>query len=363
MPLDHYVTLGRSGLRVSPFCLGAMTFGHDWGFGSSVDESVKVIGRYLERGGNFIDTANMYTKGHSEAILGDYFSTGPGSGQRDRVVIATKFMGNMYRGDPNGGGAGRKSIMSACEQSLRRLRTDYIDLYWAHFWDRDTPIDEVMHTLDMLVKQGKVRYIGLSDHPAWVCVQAQYEAIFRSWTPVVALQIEYSLLQRTVEAEIMPMARALGLGVTPWSPLRGGVLSGKYTRQSRPDPQTVRVAAESKHLNEQTYLLVDALGEIARETGASIAQVALRWLQDRPGVTSTIIGARRVDQLDDNLAALDVVLRPEHRARLDELTTPALPFPNEFLDLVKTAINNGTTVNGDTREAWPLSPERDDERW
>jgi len=278
-------------------------------------------------------------------------------------VIATKFMGNMYPGDPNGGGAGRKSIIAACEESLRRLRTDYIDLYWAHFWDRNTPIDELMQTLDQLVRQGKVRYIGLSDHPAWVCVQAQYEAILRSWTPLVALQIEYSLLQRTVEAELMPMARQLGLGVTPWSPLRGGVLTGKYTREGRPDPATVRVAADSKHLNESTYDLIDALVEIADELGASVSQVALRWVQDRDGVASTIIGARRLDQLDDNLGALDIALSAEQTGRLDDLTTPSLPFPCEFVDLVRAAIDNGTTVNGAASEPWPLSPTSDDDRW
>lgn len=363
MPLNHYVTLGHSGLRVSPFCLGAMTFGEGWGFGTPPDESFTVLSRYLELGGNFIDTANIYTKGHSEAILGEYFATGPGKGRRDRVVIATKFMGNMYATDPNGGGANRKSVINACENSLRRLRTDHIDLYWAHFWDRFTPIEELMQTLDLLVKQGKVRYIGLSDHPAWVCAQAQYEARLRGWTPLVALQIEYSLLQRTVEGELVPMARALGLGITPWSPLRGGVLSGKYTRSSRPAPGTVRVAADSKHLNEQTYLLVDAMQEIAKELGASVAQVALRWVQDRPGVASTIVGARTLKQLDDNLAALDIALRPEQTKRLDELSRPALPFPCEFLEFIAPAIQNGATVNGQPSQPWPLSPKTDAERW
>lgn len=363
MPLDHYVTLGRSGLRVSPFCLGAMTFGESWGIGSPPAEAFDVLTRYLARGGNFIDTANGYNAGHSEALLGEYFDSGPGKGRRDRVVIATKFMSNMFAGDPNGGGANRKSVLNACDESLRRLRTDHIDLYWAHFWDRLTPIDELMQTLDMLVQQGKVRYIGFSDHPAWVCVQAQSEATLRNWTPLVALQLEYSLLQRTVEAELMPMARAMGLGVTPWSPLRGGVLSGKYTRAGRPAPGTVRVAADSKYLNEQTYLLIDAMEAVAKDVGATVAQVALRWVQDRPGVASTIIGARSVKQLDDNLAALDVVLRPEHVARLDELTKPVLPFPCEFLEFIVPAIQNGTTINGQPSKPWHLSPKGDADRW
>lgn len=363
MPLNHYVTLGRSGLRVSPFCLGAMTFGEEWGIGTTEEESYALLDAYLEGGGNFIDTANIYNKGHSEAILGNYFAEGPGRGTRDRVVIATKAGGNLYAGDPNGGGSGRKSIVQACDQSLRRLRTDFIDLFWIHFWDRHTPLDETMAALDHLVRQGKVRYIGLSDHPAWVCAQAQHEAILRESTPLIAIQIEYSLLQRTVEAELIPMAQALGLGVTPWSPLRGGVLSGKYTRTSRPEVGTTRVAADSKHLNEQSWAVIDALEAIAQESNATVAQVALKWLQDRPGVTSTIIGARRVDQLRDNIAALDVVLSDAHCKTLDELTMPSLPFPHEFLDMVRTGIHNDSTINGVTCGPWHLSPKSDDDRW
>lgn len=364
MPLDHYVTLGRSGLRVSPLCLGTMTFGEEWGWGASVADSEALLAAYLDRGGNFIDTANMYTKGHSEAIIGDAFAAGGAlAGRRDSVVIATKFMGNLHPGDPNGGGAGRKAVIRQCEESLRRLRTDHIDLYWAHFWDQDTPIDELMQTLDDLVRQGKVRYIGFSDHPAWVCVQAQYEAQLRNWTPLVALQIEYSLLQRTVEADLMPMARAMNLGVTPWSPLRAGILTGKYRRDDRPEVGTTRVAADSKFLNEHTYTLVDELVAIAEANGCSPAQVALRWVQDRQGVTSSIIGVRSMKHLEDNLGALDVTLTPEQTGRLDELTTPELPFPCAFIDGVKTAIQGGTTVNGDARDPWPLGPEGDDDRW
>jgi aryl-alcohol dehydrogenase-like predicted oxidoreductase len=183
MPLDHYITLGRSGLRVSPLCLGAMTFGEEWGFGYSVEASGELISAYLGRGGNFIDAANIYTRGHSERIIGDYFSSGAGAGRRDRVVIATKFCGNMYRGDPNGGGASRKTIMESGEQSLRRLQTEYIDLYWMHFWDRHTPIEETMRALDDLVGEGKVRYLGFSDTPAWKVVQAQMLAEMRGGRP------------------------------------------------------------------------------------------------------------------------------------------------------------------------------------
>ncbi len=230
MPLDHYVTLGRSGLRVSPLCLGTMTFGEDLGWGSSVKESEQIIDRYLELGGNFLDTANFYTKSHSEKIIGDHI--GRHKDQRDRIVIATKFSGDLYPGDPNAGGSSRKAIVGACVHSLRRLQTDYIDLYWLHNWDRHTPIEETMAALEDLVRSGKVRYIGVSDTPAWKVAEANVTARFRGWSAFIALQIEYSLLERTVEGELIPMALELGMGVTPWSPLRSGVLSGKYTRQN-----------------------------------------------------------------------------------------------------------------------------------
>src|SRR6478752_10109216 len=207
MSLDHYITLGRSGLRVSPLCLGAMTFGEDLGWGSSVEESNAIIDQYLERGGNFIDTANIYTHGHSEKIIGDL--VGKDRARRDRVVLATKFFGGMFPGDPNSGGANRKAIVTSLENSLRRLQTDYIDLYWMHAWDDTTPIEETMRTLDDLVASGKVRYLGFSDTPAWKCAEAQTLARLRGWAPLVALQIEYSLLERTVEGDLVPMAREL----------------------------------------------------------------------------------------------------------------------------------------------------------
>lgn len=362
MPLTDYVTLGRSGLRVSPLCLGTMTFGEDWGWGTPIGQSYDILSAYLERGGNFLDTANIYTKGHSEKIIGDYFADGPGKGRRDRVVIATKFGGALHRADPNSGGGHRKGIYAAVHESLRRLRTDYVDLLWYHFQDRHTPIDETMRTMDDLVKQGKVRYLGFSDAPAWVCVKAQYEAIFRGWTPLVALQIEYSLLQRTPEADLIPMAIDMGMGVTPWSPLRAGVLSGKFTRANRPPASQTRVREDSPHLNDHSYAVIDALIAIAGEVGCSPAQVALSWVQTRPGVTSTILGARRMAQLDDNLGAVDVTLSENQRARLDELTAFEPPFPHAFLEGVTTVIQSGATVNGVSSEAWELSPATDAER-
>jgi aryl-alcohol dehydrogenase-like predicted oxidoreductase len=361
MPLNHYVTLGRSGLRVSPLCLGAMTFGEDWGWGSSVKDSEAIIDRYLDRGGNFIDTANAYTKGHSEKIIGDH--VGRHASRRDRAVIATKFLSNLYNGDPNGGGGHRKAIHAACEQSLRRLQTDYIDLYWLHAWDAWTPIDETLRALDDLVTSGKVRYIGFSDTPAWKCAEAQITARFRGWTPLIALQIEYSLLERTVEGELIPMARELGMGVTPWSPLKSGVLSGKYTRDQHGQHQAGRGAWATSALDEKTYDLLDEMSRVATELGTTIARVAIAWVQARPGVTSTIIGARTLQQLDDNLAALDVALSPEHVARLDALSTPRLNFPADFLANGAAFYHGGTTINGRAAPAWPLSPRSDDDRY
>ncbi|XXF78631.1 aldo/keto reductase [Myxococcaceae bacterium GXIMD 01537] len=361
MPLNHYVTLGRSGLRVSPLCLGAMTFGEDLGWGSSVETSNAILDRFQERGGNFIDTANAYTNGHSEKIIGDHIGRHPA--RRQRFVIATKFFGNLFAGDPNGGGAGRKSLVAACEESLRRLQTDYIDLYWMHAWDANTPIEETLRGLDDLVRAGKVRYIGFSDTPAWKVAQAQTIAAFRGWAPLIALQIEYSLLERTVEGELIPMARELGLGVTPWSPLKSGVLSGKYTRENAGKIKADRGAWAEGNLNERTYALLDVLQKVARSLDTSVARVALAWVQGRPGVASTIIGARTLEQLDANLGALDVQLRPEHRAELDAASTPTLDFPAAFLQNSQMFMHGGLTVNGVTAPEWPFAPKTDSQRW
>ena len=361
MGLDRYVTLGDSGLRVSPFCLGAMTFGNDWGWGSDVAACEAILGRYIERGGNFIDTANAYTKGHSETIIGDYLRAGgPG---RERLVIATKFFANLYRGDPNGGGASRKSLTAACDESLRRLRTDYIDLYWMHLWDRFTPIEETMRALDDLVCAGKVRYIGFSDTPAWKTAQAQMLARFRGWTPLAAVQIEYSLIERTVEAELIPMARELGMGVAPWSPLRGGVLTGKYTRENAGSAQPGRGSRVTDYLDERTFDIVDELVRTAADLGTTPAAVALAWVQAKPGVTSTIIGARTMEQLEQNLAGLDVRLGPEQVAALDRLSAPSLGFPAGFLQAASTIMHSGATVDGEPSGVWPMSPASDSERY
>ena len=358
MPLDHYVTLGRSGLRVSPLCLGAMTFGEDLGWGSSVEESRQIMDRYIDLGGNFIDTANFYTKSHSEKIIGDHIGRHPA--RRDRLVVATKFSGNLYPGDPNGGGSGRKSIVAACENSLRRLQTDFIDLYWLHNWDVHTPIEETMAALDDLVRAGKVRYLGVSDTPAWKVVEANMLSRFRGWSAFIGLQIEYSLLERTVEQELVPMARELGLGITPWSPLKSGALSGKYTRANAGQAKADRGAFIEPFLNEKTYTLLDEMGVIAKARDTTVARVALAWLQAQPGVTSTIIGARRLAQLEDNVKSLDVTLSLDEIGRLDALTKPTFGFPQSMLPWFPAIHNGGTTVNGMFAPPSPFGVEKGD---
>ncbi len=371
MPLNHYLTLGRSGLRVSPLCLGTMTFGHEWGWGSSPEDSCRIMDAYIDRGGNFIDTANIYTKGHSEKIIGDHLGRHPA--KRERLVIATKFCGSLFPHDPHGGGASRKTIHASLHESLRRLQTDFIDLYWLHFSDPFTPIDETMSALDALVKAGKVRYIGFSDTPAWRCAQAQTIAHFRGWTPLCALQIEYSLIQRSVEGELVPMALDQGLGITPWSPLAGGLLSGKYRRE---DADKARAEHAEKgglegrrgpwiydKLTDRNVAIIEACAAVARDRGATIAEVALGWLLNKPGVVSPIFGARTMDQLDANLRALDLELTHADMARLDEVSKPALNFPHDFLNFVINTMQNGSTINARHSEVWNLSPRNDAERW
>ena len=344
MPLDHYVTLGRSGLRVSPLCLGAMTFGEDWKFGASEQVSRQMIDVFLDRGGNFIDTANSYNNGHSEEVIGRHLSQD--RSKRERVVLATKFTSNMHPGDPNGGGGNRKAIVRACEESLRRLQTEYIDLYWQHWMDPFTPAEETMSALDALVRSGKVRYLGVSDTPAWRVVESQLTAKSQHSSPFVALQIEYSLLERTVEAELMPMARHLGLGVTPWSPLRFGVLSGKYSRTNTQAESAGRARAVSAYLTENAFRVLDVLLPLARERGTTPARMSLAWLRARPGVTSPIIGARTVAQLEDNLAALELRLQPEDVTTLDKVSEPVTGFPGSFLPAIYSASFGELTING-----------------
>jgi aryl-alcohol dehydrogenase-like predicted oxidoreductase len=348
--LNSYITLGRSGLRVSALSLGTMTFGEDSGWGASPETSEAILAEYLEAGGNVVDTANIYTNGHSEKIVGDFFAARPGL--RDRVVLSTKFFANLYPGDPNGGGGGRKAVIAQLEESLRRLRTDYVDLYWLHNWDRRAPIEETLRALDDLVAAGKVRYVGLSDVPAWVTAQGQMIAHFRGWAPVTALQLEYSLLERTPEGELLPMAEALGIGVLPWSPLGGGRLSGKYVRDNGTPADTMRA-----HLyeppTEGDWKVIETVARVATELGVGSAQVALAWVRSRPAVTSTLVGARTIEQLRTNLASLEVTLAPEQLAALDEPSTPLLDFPAPNNALLGPMLGfGGTTVDGVELPAW-----------
>jgi aryl-alcohol dehydrogenase-like predicted oxidoreductase len=351
MPLDHYVTLGRSGLRVSPFALGAMTFGEDvGGAGCSVEESEKILATYLDLGGNFIDTANFYTNGHSEKILGDYFAAQPG--RRQHVVLASKFFGNMSPGDPNGGGAGRGSIIAQLDESLRRLRTDYLDLYWLHNWDRHTPIEETLRTLDDLVRAGKIRYIGFSNTPAWVTAQAHTMAVLRNWTPMIALQVEYSLLARTVEGELAPFATDQGIALTAWSPLKNGFLSGKYQRgkQVSDSVRTAYVGGPS----EPEYTVIDTVAAIADELGSTSAAVSLAWLRAREGTVIPIVGARRLEHLQANLAGLDLALTRQHLDTLTEVSAPTLNYPAPMHGAQRAMLQfAGTTVDGQPSTVYP----------
>ena len=344
MSLTSYVTLGRSGLRVSPFTLGTMTFGEDLGWGASPQESARMLAAYLDRGGNSVDTANVYTNGHSEVIIGDYLAGRPDV--RDRIVLGTKFFWNLRPGDPNGGGPGRKAVLQQLENSLRRLRTDYVDIYWLHNFDPGTPAEETLRVLDDLVTAGKVRYIGFSDTPAWATAEAATIARFRGWAPVIALQLEYSLLERTSEGELIPLARAMGMGVLPWGPLKSGFLSGKYSSAGTGTVDTTRQALVGVP-GAADYRVIDTVNDVAAEIGVSPAAVALAWVQGQPGITSTLIGARRMDQFEANLSALELILSPEHQARLAEVSAPRLNFPAaNNAHLARVAQNGGTTVDG-----------------
>ncbi len=335
-----YRLLGNSGLRVSELALGTMTFGEDWGWGSPKDEAQKVYNAFRESGGNFIDTANVYTNGTSESFLGEFVK-----GHRASIVLATKYTNAAAGTDPNAGGNHRKNMMQSVEASLKRLQTDYIDLYWVHIWDRITPVEEVMRGLDDLVRQGKVLHVGISDAPAWWIAQANTLASFRGWSPFVGLQIEYSLVERTVERELIPMAKALNLGVTAWSPLAGGVLTGKY--HSGGSAESGRMSSDMMKQfmpdEQRTARIIKAVKTVADQTGRRMAQVALAWLRSRPVPVIPIIGARKLSQLQDNLASIDLSLSAEQFKTLDEASRIELGFPHEFYDkeMVRSLIYGG----------------------
>lgn len=332
----HYKLLGRSGLRVSELCLGTMTFGDAWGWGANAKESRQIFDAYVDAGGNFVDTANIYVGGDSERILGEIIT----SERRNRIVLATKYTDALVgTSDPNAAGNHRKSMVQAVEDSLARLKTDRVDLYYVHSWDFTTRPDEVMRALDDLVRQGKILYAGISDAPAWVISRCNELADLRGWTPFVANQIEYSLVERTSEREQIPMSRALDLGLVAWAPLAAGLLTGKYTRSdaararrrldttgaNAPDARSLKIARE-----------VDA---IADEIGCTSAQVALAWVRDQ-GVTP-IVGATSIEQIKANMGYLDVILSPEHLNRLDTASRIELGFPHDFLRSAAGVIYGG----------------------
>ncbi|CCI05452.1 aldo/keto reductase [Microcystis aeruginosa] len=321
----RYKLLGNSGLRVSELCLGTMTFGEDWGWGADKEESRAVFQAFAEAGGNFLDTANIYTNGTSETLVGEFVK-----GDREKWVIATKYSLNTRPGDVNACGNHRKNLFQAVEASLKRLGTDYIDLLWLHIWDSLTPMEEVMRAFDDLVRMGKVLYIGISDSPAWIVSQANTLATLQGWTPFIGLQIEYSLKERTPERELLPMAKALNIGVTAWSPLGGGVLTGKY---NQPNPVDGRLSMTDQpfQILDRDLKIAETVLEIAREIGKSPAQVALNWLRNRPNPIIPIIGARRLSQLQDNLACVDFNLTGEQLQRLDNISAISLGFPQELL--------------------------------
>jgi aryl-alcohol dehydrogenase-like predicted oxidoreductase len=390
MTMKYYL-LGKTGLKVSELCLGAMTFGQEWGWGASKDECRKMFNAYVQAGGNFIDTANKYTEGTSEKYIGEFIAP-----DRNRFVLATKYTSNTRRGDPNAGGNHRKSMVQSLESSLERLNTDFIDLYWVHAWDHTTPIEETIRVLDDMVKEGKILYAGISDAPAWIVSQANTLANLKGWTEFTAIQIEYSLIERTPERELLPMAGALDIGITAWSPLGNGILTGKYNKNkgqlqqqqpqqeqqehhhprngsstsssAAPESSSAAVAAEvvegSSRLNmlksmspdminsllsDRNIIIAEQVSRIANEIGCSAAQVALNWIrqqrQQRPRQPIIpIIGSRKESQIKDNLACLESELSDEQLRRLNEISKIELGFPHDFLksEMIRDIIYGGT---------------------
>lgn len=337
----RYKLLGRSGLRVSEICLGAMTFGEDWGFGAPKEECRRIFDEFAGAGGNFIDTANMYTNGTSERFVGEFLE-----GERDRFVLATKYTLSMRADDPNASGNHRKNLVQSLEASLSRLRTDYIDLLWLHAWDFMTPVEEVMRALDDVVRAGKVRYVGVSDTPAWIVSRANTLADLRGWTPFVGLQIEYSLIQRTVERDLTPMAEALDIAVTAWGAIGGGVLSGKYT--GKPGKvkakNTRRKESNLWRISEKNLEIAREVGKVAREIRRTPSQVALNWVRQQKGVVIPILGVRTLAQLRDNLGCLEFALDAGEMERLSRISAIELGFPYDFLamDMAKKAVYGET---------------------
>lgn len=348
--MKDYTTLGRSGLRVSPLSLGTMTFGTEWGFGSEEAASRSIFNAYLEAGGNFIDTADGYTNGHSEEMVGRFVAERK---LRDRVVIATKFTFSADRSNPNAGGNGRKNVYRALEGSLQRLETDYVDLYWLHAWDAITPAEEVLGTLNDLVREGKILHYGFSNVPGWYLSRVATLAEKEGKEPPVALQLEYSLVERNIEREHVPAAREFGMGICPWSPLASGFLTGKYRRGAQGAEGEGRLKKVKDSGNpafekstERNWRILDALLEVSSELGRKPAHVALNWVAARPGISSTIIGATRVEQLRENLAALDFALPADLCEKLNRTSAPEVLHPYNFFGPPFTEMINGNAPVG-----------------
>lgn len=347
--LNNYRLLGNSGLRVSPMCLGTMTFGTDWGWGADFETSQQIFNTYAGRGGNFIDSANIYTDGSSEEFLGRLLE-----GKRDRFVLATKYSLNTDPKNPNAGGNHRRSMITAVEDSLKRLKTDYIDLYWLHAWDYRNSIEEVLRALDDLVRQGKILHIGLSDTPSWIVSEGQAIARLRGWTPVSAIQIHYNLVERTSEADMIPMAEHHNITPLAWSPLAGGVLAGKYTMEDLKEDNDgdgngsgrKEMSQSMGQLNERSIEIGEKVKEIAEEIGRSPSQVSLNWLLQQPGGTIPIVGARKLSHVEDNLQAVDFTLTPEQMQRLNEVSSYQPSFPRNFVtpQLIDSMVDGETEI-------------------
>ena len=331
----NYRLLGKTGLRISELCLGTMTFGEEWGWGSNEEECRKIFDLFVERGGNFIDTANYYTGGTSEKMVGKFVK-----GDRDRYVIATKYTLSMNPSDPNASGNHRKNLMHSVKESLERLQTDYIDLMWVHVWDQYTPIEETMRGLNDLVQRGLVHAIGISDTPAWLVSKANTIAEKNNWTPFSALQVEHSLLERTTERELLPMAQHYQMTSTAWSPLAGGALTGKYLDAKPDDSRFAESKWGDRYLGDKNKEITRELVQIAKSLNRTPAQVALNWLlKGSPFSSIPIIGARKISQMKDNLECLDFQLETEQLNRLNELSQVSLGFPHDFLKMVQPMIH------------------------
>ncbi|TIV98151.1 MAG: aldo/keto reductase [Mesorhizobium sp.] len=351
-----YYTLGNSGLRVSRLALGTMTFGTEWGWGADRETARAMFDAYVEAGGNFFDTADLYTGGTAETWVGEFVAE---RGLRDKAVIATKFTMNMDPGNPNAGGNGRKNIMRAVDASLKRLGTDYIDLYLMHVWDRLTPTEEVLRTLDDLVRAGKIRHIGLSDVPAWYAGRAQAVAELRGYEPISALQLEYSLTERTIEHEFVPFATRHGAGIMVWSPLASGLLSGKYRPTQTGNAGRLDGFRNTTHpgfqkFSDRNWAIVAELEKVAAELGRSMAQVALNWAATQPGIATVILGATSLAQLQDNVAALDFSIAPELRKRLDSASSMPAPFPHSYFGPEIQGRVTGGAATGDKPSGYSL---------